>query len=90
MDQKVHIVPRSTTKVVFLKCSIFIRFTCNLTSCIFGYLIQPPIIFEVEFLLWILQVSCSARRRRRRLISLSVCLSLFVCRISQKVVDGFG
>ena len=29
--------------------------------CILGHLIQPPIIFKVKFVLWILQVSCSAQ-----------------------------
>jgi len=54
--------PRSITKVVFRKSSIFIRLTWNLKrSCIFDHWIQPPIIFEVKFVLWILQVSCSAR-----------------------------
>ena len=59
---EVHIGQRSTeTKI--LKSSIFIRFTWNLKrSCIFGHWIQPPIIFSVKSVLWILQVSCSARR----------------------------
>ena len=55
-------VKMSTTKVVFLKSSIFIPLTWKWKmSCIFGHWIQPPIIFEVKFVLWILQLSCSAR-----------------------------
>ena len=44
-------------------------------SCIFGHIIQPPIIFVVKFVWWILQVSCSAWRL------LLVCL--FVCLFAQ-------
>ena len=41
---------RSTTKVVFLKSTIFNRFTWNLKRiCKSGHWIQPPIIFEVNF-----------------------------------------
>ena len=45
-------------------------------SCIFGHWIQPPIIFEVKFVLWILQVSCSARRLVLVIPSVCLCLSV--------------
>jgi len=49
IDQKVNIDPRSTTKEVFLKSSIFISLIWNLKR-IFrsGHWIQPPNIFEVN------------------------------------------
>ena len=76
IGQKVNIGPRSTTKMVFLKFSIFIRFTWNLKrSFIFGHWIQPPIIFEFKFVFWNLQVLCSAQSSSCYSVCLSVCLS---------------
>ena len=75
---------KSLTLAKFLKLSIFLWFSWNLKrTFIFGHLIQPPIIFEVKFVLWILQVSCCA---------LCPCFFCFfsVYRISQKVVNGSG
>ena len=58
---EVNIGQRST-KAEFLKLSICIWLTWNFQrSCPFGHWIQPQIIFEVKSVLWILQVSCSAR-----------------------------
>ena len=47
--QMVNIGQRSTTKLEFLKSSIFIPLTWNLKRiCISGFWIQPPIIFVVN------------------------------------------
>jgi len=49
MDQKVNIGQRSTTKVEFLKSSIFIQFSWNVKRIYISvHWIQPPIIFEVH------------------------------------------
>ena len=49
IDQKVNIGQRSTSKVVFLKSSIFIQSTWNLKRIyISSHWFQPPIIFEAN------------------------------------------
>ena len=49
IDQKINIVPSSTTKVVFIKSSIFIPLIWNLKRIyISGHWIQSPIILEVH------------------------------------------
>ena len=75
-------VKSSTTEVVFVKWSIFIRLTWNLKRIsIFGHWIQLPIIFEVKIVLWILQVSCCAQHRiylakKKKIFFWQVCWSV--------------